>query len=580
MQRGSHVLKATSLWANGTLTARHRMAAWVFAALLVVTALPFNTFFARPHFFLFGLYTLGGILLAIGEIWTPRDEPRRGFPVLAIIAMLLLVAGYILGLLHASRVETALLSGAHRFTAGALILFGALALRKREAWRIISRGAVLALLLHAIQGLFELGLHGLVHPATGVFGHANVNAMTLAILLPWAWGVARDDFHLAWRWFGWLAFLLGLIVLPFTRSAGAALALAVGWGLMAFHRWDWMRATSRATLLFVVAALAGGAVVWLVTDGDVAIHSRRDSLDSAWEMWKDAPWTGQGPGQFLFLYPETRSPSRIEYTANTAQSPLDHVHVEPLQTAVEGGVAAVVGLVLLVAVAGRSAWHTLDQRAGHLIGPVVWIAFAAAVVQGAVSLAPTRGAMVPMALAFGAALAVDSQSYRLTLHRGVLILVGLVLVLSIPLQVRRIQADRLYKQGRNWNQYWAVENPEDLRQALRYWPEELESRSLLMTWEVIQAGQLPQSSPRRIGLYHDALAQGDTLDLLAPQYFKTPLLRARAYLRLGEREEGLEALNRGDRFIRMREYHDLQEALKKLPPEKEIQQEQGDKPHE
>ncbi|MCB2199966.1 hypothetical protein KQI63_11195 [bacterium] len=534
-----------------------RFGGWLLACLILLAAMPHPFPAARPHFLVLTLFTIGTLLFALLYMVEKQKRPVE-LPALPMLAFLLMMLGMMLGLLHAGRPMTALLTFSYHLTFGGLVILSAVFLqRSASGWQLVARGASLALLLHGAVGLGQV----IAHPGSiveGVLAHGNVFAMMLVLLLPWTVWVLREDRSPWWRRLALVAIILAVITLPFTRSAGAALALAIGWGGAALLRWKGAGAATKTGLVFLSALLAGGTLVWLLADGQVAVSTRMDNIHVGWTLFAHAPFSGQGPGQFLFLYPALRSPMMDEYTAVTAQHPLDHVHLEPLHTLVEGGVFAGVGLVLLFGVAMVYVFR-LMRRDDSFQAVIIWAAFIALLVQGTVSLAPTRQVMLPAALALGAVLAFAEPRRTAPLKKSLLLMLFVGLIALLPLQFQRLKADRQYALGRDWHQYFAAEDPSQLREALASWPEELESRSLLLVNLYREAAAAPEANRERTDLLMRALAQADTLDMLSPQYFKTPVLRARILLRLGLPGQALEALERGDRFVKSREYRQLQE---------------------
>lgn len=542
-------------WAKG-FAPFERLGGWLLAILLVLTAMPLP-FAARPHLYTLSLFTIGTLIFSLLYLIS-KQQKNVQLPALPMLAFLLMLVGMMLGLLHASRPMTALLTFSYHLTFGGLVLLSALLLKQSLAgWQMVARSAVIALLLHGGAGLAQV----VTHPdriVEGVLAHGNVYAMMMALLLPWAVWILREDRSPWWRRLALVAILLAVATLPFTRSAGAALALAVGWGGAALMRWKGAGASTKTGLVFVSALLAGCTLVWLLADGQVAVSTRLDNIHVGWQLFAQAPFSGHGPGQFLFLYPALRSPMLDEYTAVTALNPLDHVHLEPLHTLVEGGLFAGVGLLLLF---GSALVYSLRwmKRDDDFRAVIIWAAFAGLVVQGAVSLAPTRQVMLPAALVLGALFAFADSQRKAPLKKPLVLMLVIGLFALMPMQIQRLEADHEYAEGRDWEQYFEASDPAELRAALADWPEELESRSLLLVDLYREASLAPEEDGVRTELLMRALAQADTLDMLAPQYFKTPVLRARILLRLGLPGQALEALNQGDRFVKTEEYRQLQE---------------------
>ncbi len=540
-----------------------KRSACLFAALLVATALPRPPGFLHPYHAALALLGVGAALLAV--LQAVRPPQGGGVGRTAAAGLVLLALGLLAGLFTVERPLTAALDLAGKWAALIFLLAGIAVLRDEDGRRILRRGVTVALLIHTLAGgadlLFFPGGDGI----RGTLGHPNVYAYHLVVLWPWALATAVDE-RRWWRHLGFFVTVAVLLLLPWTRSAGAMLGLLAG-AMGVF----WARARGtlrrwRPAVLAVSLLLAAGMFLFLSLRREVAWVDRTANLAAGVRLFREAPLTGHGPGQVRFLFPAARSPHHPHYADLTALGPLDHLHLQPLQAAVEGGLFAALGLLLFAAAALAAAWRALARGSGMDRGFVAWMSLSAAVVQGAVSLAPSREGMLPAALAFAAALSLSpafkgGKTPRPGPRRAFWALLAVVALAALPLQVRRAAADAALKRGRDPARYWAPSDARALQRSLSLWPEGLEARALLVWARYREAFAEPEGSPARRRGLEDALAQSDTLAALAPSFFKLPLHRARILAALGRWEAARVELLESPFFHGDREREDLLEEL-------------------
>lgn len=120
----------------------------------------------------------------------------------------------------------------------------------------------------------------------------NIFAGTCLFLLPLA--AKRRD-----------GLLLGvlLMVMLWSRSVGAWLALACAWLVIGVHRAPTRR------LGLVLAVVCAAAVLGKFRD--VAVLDRVRWWGAAWGMFLQRPWTGYGPGAFAYVMPAFSPPGEV-----------------------------------------------------------------------------------------------------------------------------------------------------------------------------------------------------------------------------------------------------------------------------
>ncbi|MFH0883396.1 MAG: O-antigen ligase family protein [bacterium] len=528
-----------------------RIAAFVLAAAFLAVAIPMPASgpFLRLSIVRLALFTaLAAAGLAILMIRGVRWEMART----PLLAAALLGIGYVLGAGRSPAPATSLLGLAHKGSVLAIAMIVAVLASQEEGRRTLSRMATLFLAVLALTALIAGAIRGKI-PLVGSLGHANVLAYLIVVLVPLVEFSARKAQTRWEKWIAWGSVGLALLVVVLTLSAGAFLALAVGWGPTFLFSQDNRKrlATVLAAGAVAVAAISMGL---LVKGREVAVTPRVQLIHAGVRAFAQAPVTGQGVYSFLYRFPELRTVDMQYFPDTCAQKPVDHVHFEPLHTAVESGAIGAAGLILLAGWLLLSAGRAARDRG--LWGRTIWRMTAAAMVQGVVSLAPAREGSLAVAIVLGVVLAIPLKASR-PLPRSLPALLALALLASLPLQWKRISSDFALRQGRDPNLYYGARNVDALRKAALLWPEDVEAPTLL-TVTLYQRAMLPDTDPQvKVKLLDEALGWSRHVQRLSPQFFKEPILAARILLALGDPAGALEELNRGDRFVTNREWLEL-----------------------
>ncbi len=536
-----------------------RIAAVIIATAFLVVVLPLSAsgLFLRSHLVRIACFVaLGGLGLTIlmirGVQWNLARTP--------LLAVALLGIGYVLGAGRSPAASTSLLGLSHKGAMFALALTVAVLAGERDGRKTLARLTALFLTALSAIALVFGSIQGRL-PLTGTPGHANVLAYLIVVLIPLAEFNARESERPWEKRAMWGAVVLSLLVVLLTFSAGALLALAVGWGpTFLFVRNNRKRLGTVLAAGALLLALASAGL--LIAGHAVAILPRVHLIQAGLRAVKEAPVTGQGIYSFEYRLPELRNVDMLSFPDVCAQRPIDNVHVEPLNTLVEGGVIAAAGIVLLAMWLLLTAGKAARDRGRW--GRTVWRMTVAAMVQGAVSLAPAREGAVALAVVLGVVISLPTGTPR-QLPRSLPALLALALIASFPLQWKRVSADRALRLGRDPNVYYGARDVAALQQAARLWPEDLEAPTLLTVTLYRQAMQSGVDQQEKTRLLHRALAWSRHVQRLARQFFKEPILAARIRLALGDPSGALQELDRGDRFVTDHEWQDVRtEAMNSL----------------
>jgi O-antigen ligase len=240
------------------------------------------------------------------------------------------------------------LEGAALVTAVARLLFppaGGLIPEGRLRWRDFVPTAVLGA---AVVGLTLLEHASLPHVLARRLFVAGMGIAGIAFVLrrePWPAGAtvvaAAAAAVSAWA-----------LIVSQTRNAwlGAVFGLAAVLVLRA-PRTLWLLATALAALLLARPA----SIAQRLTFSDASSVDRYYMWQAGFDMIRDKPIMGQGPGMILRVYPKYRWPE-----APNPQQP--HLHDNPLQIAAERGLPALVFWVWMMAVLLATALR--EARAG------------------------------------------------------------------------------------------------------------------------------------------------------------------------------------------------------------------------
>ena len=259
-----------------------------------------------------------------------------------------------------------------------LVAFVLLTLASREVfWEHGARILGALVLVGGVLGALALGQiagfdtiyasAGRDSPFLAVATFANTNAFAAVAAPLFAVACARSLCAPAGRVLPLLAAALLAAGLTGARSRGGWLAAAVG--LLAVF-WLLRHERSRTALLsLAVAVLVGTGAALLLQHPEseaqqkpLGLGLERHSNVVRWSMARgslaliqEAPWFGQGPGQFRVEYPRHREQQEAAVpTRYGTTSEVDHPHSMPLRIAVEGGLvtAALLGAFLLAVL-----WH-------------------------------------------------------------------------------------------------------------------------------------------------------------------------------------------------------------------------------
>jgi len=525
------------------------------ALLAAIVPLP-ESWFMRPHLFRLAVIVLAaamGLLL----LWVDRGWQLR-IGKIPLLSFGLLGLGYLLGSLSGTAPMTSFLGFSERMAVVALAFVVAELLNDEDGRKRIARLLVVVSLVLVLITATML-IVSRVFPPVGPMNHSNVLAYLLIGLLPFCVHASREDPDKTWRGLGWGASILSLLFAFMTLSAGAVLALAVAWGFSVSRSVVRRMRVGVVTAAGVVILLAVVAGALLVRGEKVAIGPRIHQIQAALPAFAEAPLTGYGPTGFLYQYGKYRPKSVQHWPAICTENPIDNVHLEPLNAMVEGGLAAGIGLLLLT---GWMVWRAFAVlRQGERWGRTVWRVVAVALVQGAVSLAPTREGLVIFSIALGMLLATPSSRRVLNLTRWPALLLVIAILATLPLHARRIAADAAYEDGRDPSVWYGSRDLASLERATHLWPEDLDSRTLLAVGLYHEATRVPMPETQHVEMLHRAIRESREVERYAPQFFKHPILRARIYIALGDAESALLALKEGDRFSEDREWMDLQRGL-------------------
>lgn len=387
--RRRETLPAAMPRSNERITAAVATAA--LAALLVFLALtPLPPFASHPYTALRDRHLVLSVLMIayLGWLIFRRRLPRRTPYDLGLVALTAAV-----GLAVVRSATPRLGLEAVLPLLPSLVLLYALYDTARLDGRALARATVLASAIVALVALVQVGrvyadwlalvraVEGNVSWATllppsvprvaGVGNHSNILASLFAMALPAVMLLWTEER-------GWAAragLLTGAAVIVaalfFTLARAAWLAAAVGMvvtgvGMLWSNRVLAVRPSRRLMLgagaaVVLGVALVGGVALsgarpqWLFRD---SLSPRADMRRAGWEMWRDNPLTGVGPGRFVELYPLYNGAYPFAAV---------HTHNIVVQTAADLGVAGAGASLLLLGsvglVAGRAFAHgDADQR--------------------------------------------------------------------------------------------------------------------------------------------------------------------------------------------------------------------------
>ena len=383
----------------------------------------------------FAALLLGAAILAAGSA-TQTIYPDR------TIQSLLLLLAYTAAACGASRCARSL-------TWARSVLLGAIALSGLAA----GLAGTLSLLRGADQGLYSNQL-------TGPFGYPNAMAGSLLLAAGSAATLAADRHRPGLRFaaLGSAGLLAALIWLTGSRGAG----LALGLGVLTWAACQMLPRLRYAGLGAGLAGLGAGAAViaaaWLrllplpmrwgalAPTADTSVLWRWHILRWTWDMIREHPWLGVGPGGFPVALTHYQ---RIPYVSG------ENPHNLVAQVAAEFGLpAAILLLVALGMLLARMIRLLAPARFGQrAAGPVAALlaTLVAFLVHGLLDMAwsyPAVAMAATILCGLGAATVprLDEAGLRRPLSRRVGI--GVVLAVAVVLALTRFYASTLVEGGR------------------------------------------------------------------------------------------------------------------------------------
>jgi len=219
----------------------------------------------------------------------------------------------------------------------------------------------------------------------GRFALANTFAGLLVVgllLATWQLHGLRLSEARTWRWIiAALLLLATAYCFWLTKSRTALLGLLAGlfvWGGISWRARRWSRGIGRATLI-VAIGLVGLPLIASFTGGldRQVVTEAPKSLQYRWEYWTatgavicEAPLLGVGPGNFRQAYLKHKLPGSSEEVLDP--------HNLLLDVWANGGLLAVSGLLLLIAIMGREIWRLMrlapatakDEEPNDVAAPV------------------------------------------------------------------------------------------------------------------------------------------------------------------------------------------------------------------
>lgn len=156
---------------------------------------------------------------------------------------------------------------------------------------------------------------------------------------------------------------LGLITLIFSETKGAWLAyagtLVIAAGVFTNFFFKGTKKQIRSINLTAIAVLvcAIAFTAWYAGKRFQSVSFRTHTWQATWEMIKDSPVLGTGPGSFKLLYPKYRHP-QIFYIENAHNNETQHAENEYLEQWTSGGT---IGLLLFLGMFGFLFFHAYKK---------------------------------------------------------------------------------------------------------------------------------------------------------------------------------------------------------------------------
>jgi O-antigen ligase len=234
----------------------------------------------------------------------------------------------------------------------------------------------------AAVALYQVAVEG--RPRAAGIGSDEIWSATAALTIGWLTLIGLPAARGRWRFAYLFGPALGVMVVMLSGSRGPMLAVPILFGvafamLRGHRRWlavllvavsglvyfwpDTSRLTSIAT---IGKELATGVPL---TDGSFDV--RKGLLDAGWAAFKMSPWTGYGWSRFA----EATAPwtGRLQWVE---RSDAFHLHSDPLNFAVAGGVVGLAAYLAIILAPVAGAWRTPadSQRVARRLGVAILVA--------------------------------------------------------------------------------------------------------------------------------------------------------------------------------------------------------------
>jgi len=325
-------------------------------------------------------------LAAVAWLWRgARERSLRIWPSALLAAQLLVLALFVAAALGAEMLAPSLKDTLKWLELVIVFVLTLDQARDPGAARLVLASLLIAGALEAAYGAFQFVTGRgppffAIGPFMRAFGHFNQPnpfAGYLATALPIALALAFLRRDPVTRWARPAAVLIGAsIVLSLSRGAWLGVALACGIMLAAASPRTRRLLVPLAAALLLLFSLASLGVLPAVladrlgivaeyfgpfdvrraevTPENWAIVERMAHWQAAWDMFRDHPWLGVGPGNYATAYEEYFLPGWLE--------PLGHAHNYYLNLAAETGVVGLAGYLLVLALGFRAAVQGLAAR--------------------------------------------------------------------------------------------------------------------------------------------------------------------------------------------------------------------------